>query len=155
MKLDPAVVQERLRLMRDLLDDMDGIGEVDASRLETDRIVRHAVERIITQLVDLAVSVNSHISAAVAGEAPATYRDSFSAAAKAGAISPELAAGLSPSAGLRNILTHEYATINVGLVARAVPEAVAGFREYIAQVARFLLGRGDQADSGNSEPPHA
>jgi uncharacterized protein YutE (UPF0331/DUF86 family) len=72
--------------MRDLLDDMDGIGEVDASRLEADRIVRHAVERIITQLVDLAVSVSSHISAAVAGEAPATYRDSFSAAAKAGAM---------------------------------------------------------------------
>jgi hypothetical protein len=55
VRLDAAVVQERLRLMRDLLDDMDGIGEVDASRLETDRIVRHAVERIITQLVDLAV----------------------------------------------------------------------------------------------------
>ena len=108
--------------MRDLLDDLDGIAEVDASRLETDRIVRHAVERIITQLVDLAVSVNSHISAAVAGEAPATYRDSFSAAANAGAMSPELAAELAPSAGLRNILTHEYATIDIGLVAQAVPE---------------------------------
>jgi uncharacterized protein YutE (UPF0331/DUF86 family) len=125
---------------------------VDESRLETDRIVRHAVERIITQLVDLAVSVNSHISAAVAGEAPTTYRDSFSAAAKAGAISPELAAELSPSAGLRNILTHEYATIDIGLVAQAIPEAVGGYRRYITQVARFLL---DRADAGTLQPPQA
>jgi uncharacterized protein YutE (UPF0331/DUF86 family) len=123
--------------------------------LETDRIVRHAVERIITQLVDLAVSVNSHISAAVTSEAPATYRDSFSTAAKAGAISPELAAELAPSAGLRNILTHEYATIDTSLVAQAVPEVAAGYRQYITEVARFLLSRTDQPGAGIPEPPRA
>lgn len=138
MTVDAAVVQERLRLISDLLADLDVIGEVTADRLRRDRIVRHAVERILTQVVDLAVSVNSHIAAASEGRAPGTYRESFAAAARAGAISPELADELAPSAGLRNVLTHEYVAIDLVLVARAVSLARTGFRRYVAEVARFL-----------------
>ena len=53
------------------------------------------------KLVDLLVAVNSHLTAALLSEAPATYRESFSAAARAGAISEELGARLAPSAGVR------------------------------------------------------
>ena len=48
MTIDAAVVQERLRLIRELLDDLSDIGEVTASRLRRERITRHAVERIVT-----------------------------------------------------------------------------------------------------------
>jgi len=138
MTIDAAVVQERLRLIRELLDDLSDIGEVTASRLRRERITRHAVERIVTQLVDLSVAVNSHLAAALLSEAPATYRESFSAAARAGAISEELGAQLAPSAGLRNVLTHEYAVIDVGLVAASIPQMATGYRQYLSSVARFL-----------------
>ena len=58
--LEPAVVQARLRLMKDLLDDLASAGDVDADRLRSDRLLLRAVERILTQLVDLAVSVTAH-----------------------------------------------------------------------------------------------
>jgi uncharacterized protein YutE (UPF0331/DUF86 family) len=140
MTLDAGVVQERLRLLRDLLADLDHIGEVTTQRLNEDRIVRHAVERIITQLVDLSVSINSHVAAAVLGRAPTTYRESFDAAAEAGAIPASLAAELAPSAGLRNILTHEYVAVDLVLVAKALPIAHAAFGRYVVEVARFLGG---------------
>ncbi|HEX7745608.1 MAG TPA: hypothetical protein VF462_10140 [Micromonosporaceae bacterium] len=57
MTIDAAVVQERLRLLRDLLADLDLAGDVTSDRLQQDRIVRHAVEPILMQLVDLAVSL--------------------------------------------------------------------------------------------------
>jgi len=138
MTVDTALVQERLRLLRDLLDDLDSIGDVTAERLERDRIVRHAVERIMTQLVDLSVSINGHIAAATLGRAPATYREAFGAAADAGAISRDLAEALAPSAGLRNILTHGYVRVDLGLVADAVPPARESFRRYVTEVAGFL-----------------
>jgi uncharacterized protein YutE (UPF0331/DUF86 family) len=138
MTVDAAVIQERLRLIRDLLADLDVIGDVTADRLQQDRIVRHAVERILTQLVDLAVSINSHVAAAREGRAPATYRESFAAAARAGAIPTELANELAPSAGLRNVLTHDYVAVDLVLVARSVSLAGEGFRRYVTSVAHFL-----------------
>ncbi|MGH3747381.1 MAG: type VII toxin-antitoxin system HepT family RNase toxin [Micromonosporaceae bacterium] len=142
MTIDRAIVQARLRLMRDLLDDLDHVGEVSVDRFQQDRIVRHAVERILTQLVDLSVSINSHIAAETKGQAPATYRESFSAIAEAGVISPELAAELAPSAGLRNILTHEYVAVDLKLVVGAVPLAYRSYQRYVTEVARYLASLG-------------
>ncbi|WP_070013051.1 type VII toxin-antitoxin system HepT family RNase toxin [Streptomyces abyssalis] len=139
--MDVEVVEERLRHIRDLLQDLDDIGTVDENRLSRERIVRHAVERIMTQLVDLSVSVNSHIVAATSGQAPSTYRDSFQAAAATGAITEELAADLAPSAGLRNILTHEYVTIDLSILAGAIPKALKLYTVYVQQVSAHLTGR--------------
>lgn len=138
MTVSVKLVQERLRLISSFLEDLDLVGDVDEARLQSDRIVRHAVERILTQLVDLAVSVNGHISAAVSGNAPGTYREFYHAAAKAGAITPQLAAELAPSAGLRNILTHEYVAVDLSILAGAVPMARRLYKEYVRQVAAFL-----------------
>lgn len=96
MIVDPSIVMARLKLMRALLVDLQDVGEVTAERLDRERLIRHAVERIVTQLVDLAVSINSHVAAATRGEAPETYRDSFRAAAEAGMISAELATEIAP-----------------------------------------------------------
>ncbi len=50
MTLDRDTVVLRLGIMNDLLGDLESIGGVDAARLRSDRITRHAVERILTQL---------------------------------------------------------------------------------------------------------
>lgn len=138
MSVDREVVQERLRHIRVLLDDLESIGSVDEERLHQDRIIRHAVERILTQLVDLSVSINSHIAAAASGQAPATYRDSYQAAASAGAITSQLAAELAPSAGLRNVLTHEYVTVDLSILAGAIPMARGLYADYVREVAAHL-----------------
>lgn len=128
----------KLRLMRELLDDLDGLGEVSARRLQDERMLRYAVERMLTQLVDLAVAVNGHIASALLGEGAADYRGTFALAARAGALEAELAAELSPSVGLRNLLTHEYAVIDLRLVAASIAPAREGYRAYVKAVATFL-----------------
>jgi len=40
--------------------------------------------------------------------------------------------------GLRNILTHEYVDIDLGIVAQAVPRAREFFTDYVRAVARSL-----------------
>ena len=137
MSIDADVLVLRLGLMRELLADLDSVGEVDALRLRDDRLTRHAVERILTQLVDLAVSINSHVAVS-AGKTPSSYRESFHAAAAAGLINVDLAQRLAPSAGLRNVLTHDYVNIDLGLVAGAVTAARRDYGEYVTAVARTL-----------------
>ena len=144
-RLDPLSVQAKLALADRLLTDLDGVGAVDAERLERDRLLRHAVERILTQLVDLAVSVNSHLAAARLGAGPSSYRESFQLAAETGAVPAELAARLLASVGLRNVLVHEYAAVDLALVARAVELARTDYRSYVVSVARWLTDAGQDA----------
>lgn len=141
--LQAAAVQAKLRLMRELLDDLGSVGDLTPEMLERERLVRRAVERVLTQLVDLAASVNSHVVTASTGRAPASYRSSFDDAAELGMLPPQLAGALKPSVGMRNLLVHEYAAVDLARVAEAVSTALESYGEYVRQVARWLADRAD------------
>jgi uncharacterized protein YutE (UPF0331/DUF86 family) len=137
--LQPARVHASLAQLRQLLEDLTTlVGEPSAQDLRTDRARRHVAERVLTQLVEIAASVNSHIAAARLGKAPADYRESFALAAEAGALSPDTAAELRDAAGMRNVLVHQYLDIDLEAVAAAVPRAGSAFGAYVRDVARFL-----------------
>jgi uncharacterized protein YutE (UPF0331/DUF86 family) len=139
--LDVATVQAKLRLMRDLVDDLRSANDPDVARLREQRLLLRAVERVLTQLVDLAVAVNTHIVAATVDRAPASYRESFSSAAQIGLISSELAGDLQLAAGMRNLLVHAYAAVDLDRVASALPLARDQFDRYIRDVAAWLSDR--------------
>jgi uncharacterized protein YutE (UPF0331/DUF86 family) len=137
-ELNPAVLLRRLEDMRGLVDYLRGRASVTAEELAGNTEIRLAVERALTQLVELATSINSHVVAAAGAVPPSDYFSSFIAAGEAGLIDPDLARRLAPSAGLRNVLVHEYARIDLAHVARSVPLAVDDFGEYLRQAARHL-----------------
>jgi len=132
------MVHLKLRLMRQLLDDLDSVPDVDRALLERDRIVRYAIERMLTQLVELAAGINAHLAAVRLGSGPVTYRESFLLAARAGVLPQQLAEDLAPSGGLRNVLVHEYAEVDLDHVVAGVLLARTGFRSYVTAVADGL-----------------
>lgn len=139
--LDWRSIRAKLRQIRELLDELRGLGEFDVDRLHTDRTAALAAERIPTRVVDLAFAVNSHVAVAVLGQAPDTYADSFTLAVEAKLIEPELAEQLRPSTGTRNVLVHNYLDIDYAQVAVAIPLAIEHYGEYVRQVARWLQQR--------------
>jgi uncharacterized protein YutE (UPF0331/DUF86 family) len=140
-EFDAGVVQARLALIRDLLDDLQSVGEVTVDLLQRDRMLRHGVERVLGQLVELAVSINGHLGATLLGRAPKDYRTSFALAEEAGALDPELVSRLQASVGLRNVLTHEYVDIDLEIVAGAVTSAGHDYGQYVQQMARWIADR--------------
>lgn len=137
-ELDVGQVTNRLRTIRQTLDELEELRGIGAARLEAEPLTRAAAERLVQVVVDLAVDVNAHVAAARLGVAPATGRASFLAAADAGALDRELADELAPSAGLRNVLVHRYTDIRVEVVAEAIPVLLDGYSAYVHQVAAFL-----------------
>lgn len=129
--------------MRRLLDELERLGPVDADRFARDYAAQLLVERIVSQLVDLAAGVNAHVAAAGSGEAPPDARRSFVAVAALGMIDPALAERLGPSAGLRNVLVHAYVDLDLSRLVAAVPLAAEEYGEYVRQVARWLADRPD------------
>ncbi|THV41093.1 HepT-like ribonuclease domain-containing protein [Glycomyces buryatensis] len=67
------------------------------------------------------------------------YRLSFQSAAKAGAITQELASELAPSASMRNIIVHGYLEVDNAVVAESIPRFRRDYREYVRQVAQYTL----------------
>jgi uncharacterized protein YutE (UPF0331/DUF86 family) len=139
--LDEAAIAGKLRAMRRLLDELDRLGLVDADRFAREFATQLIVERIVSQLVDLAASINAHVVAVETGASPPDVRRSFTAAAEAGLITSDLAARLAPSAGLRNVLVHAYLDLDLHRLVAAVPLAVDHYGEYVRQVARRLTDR--------------
>ena len=117
------------------------MGEVSVDLLQRDRMLRHGVERVLGQLVELAVSINGHVGATLLGRAPQDYRTSFALTGEAGALEPELVSRLQASVGLRNVLTHEYVEIDLHIVAGAVTSAGRDYGQYVQQMARWLEER--------------
>ncbi|MGH4026557.1 MAG: type VII toxin-antitoxin system HepT family RNase toxin [Pseudonocardiaceae bacterium] len=126
-----------------MLDDLRDLGPFDAERLGTHRLATLAAERILTLVVDLAFATNSHVAVAVLRQAPQTYTDSFTLAAEAKMIDRDLADALLPSAGMRNVLVHNYLDIDYQQVATAIPLAIEQYSEYVRQVARWLRERAE------------
>lgn len=138
-RLDPLSVQAKLALIAELVEDLDAVGPVDGARLQEDRLLRRAVERMLTQVVDLATSVCSHVASSRLANPPTSYRGAFEAAAVLGLVDGELAASLQRAVGMRNLLVHEYARADLELVAGAVPRARADAAAFVRQVSSWLL----------------
>lgn len=138
--LSPQVVLQKITHMAQLLDVLDSVGQVDHQRLEGDAVLRLALERVVTQLVDLAIDVNMHVATAVADgrQVPADGRESFVAAGQVGLISEELALLLAPCVGLRNVVVHDYLALDESLFLKGIDLARVQFRSYVAQAAAWV-----------------
>lgn len=142
-RLDPAAVAGKLRAMRRLLDELVRLGPVDGHRFAREYATQLIVERVLSQLVDLAAGINTHVLTAQTGVAPPDVRRSFGAAADLGLITEDLAAALAPAAGLRNVLVHAYVDLDVARLVAAVPLATEQFGEYVRQVAGWVADRAE------------
>lgn len=149
--LDWRSLQSKLRQISELLSDLQAIGPVDLDRMRADRTARLAVERVLTLVVDLAVSINSHVAAVESGRAPDSYSASFPLAAEVGLIDKDLAEQLRPSTGLRNVLVHNYIDTDESVVVQAVSMAIDQYGRYVEQAARWLLEH--QSDNDRESGP--
>ncbi|WP_170131673.1 type VII toxin-antitoxin system HepT family RNase toxin [Quadrisphaera granulorum] len=125
--------------MAELVEDLDAVGAVDGARLHQERLLRRAVERMLTQVVDLAVSVCSHVVSSRMVNPPTTYRGAIDAALTLKALDEELATSLRRAIGMRNLLVHDYARADLDIVAAAVPQARADAAAFVRQVSAWLL----------------
>lgn len=137
-RVDQAIVIQRLREIQLLLTDLAELGSVDAERLRRERPTRHIVERVLSQIVELAGSINIHVVTSLLGRSPESYAASFDEMARAGVLEWDFATSLRPSAGMRNVLVHDYLNVNHDMVSEAIPLAQERYSEYVRNVARWL-----------------
>jgi uncharacterized protein YutE (UPF0331/DUF86 family) len=129
--MSPDVLKRKLSAIANYLQDLrrhEGI--------TFDEFMAHhyEIERILELLIMNASDIIMHLLSSKGEAPPSTYRSSFLRAGELGIISIELSRNLSLSAGLRNILVHEYEEIDYSVLYRSIPSALRDFTMLIAEL---------------------
>jgi uncharacterized protein YutE (UPF0331/DUF86 family) len=109
---------------------------IERDRLLADVDVQNMVLYATYRAVQAAVDLAQHLVAERGLPVPTTYRETFRILADAGEIEARLAERLQGWAGLRNVIAHHYAAIDVALVADALYGDLGDLASFATEMAR-------------------
>lgn len=136
--ISPALIEKKLSLMVERITRLEKYakGGFDKYRDQYER--RKTTEKLLQELIETAIDVNTHILVESGEAPPDDYFSSFTRLEKAEWLSADLAKKLAPSAGLRNRLVHQYAEIDDRKIFAVLTEGVPLFAKYISSIRRRL-----------------
>ena len=136
--IDADLIRRKLSRLGSYLEKLGPIIKRTFQEYLSDFYMKTSAERLIQLIVECATDINNHVVVESGSKPPEDYGSSFLRAAEAGLISRELADKIKGSAGMRNIIVHEYMDIDDEKVYKTLPLAVSEYHEYIRQVDQFL-----------------
>ncbi len=100
---------------------------------------RLTIERLLELIIQAAIDINKHIVRQGLGlKFPQESKESFTILGQNNILTEELAIQLVKSAGLRNILAHEYLEIDNSTVYQSISQALVQYPLYIQQITAYL-----------------
>ena len=142
--LRPEFVRRKLQLIAEDLERLARFRDETLASLTSDDIKLAAVERMLERIVMRAIDVNEHflseLGSGTGKSTRLTYRDTFLMLAELGAYPSDFAEEIARSAGLRNILVHDYNDVDRAIVYGSVRSCLHGYHAYLEYIEVFLPG---------------
>jgi len=136
--VEREVVRRKIAVIIENLNALKTVKEMSIEEYKSDIFKRKASERMLQELIDAAVDINTHLIVQAGNPVPDDYYESFIKTGELKIISPELASSLAPSAGLRNRLVHEYDALDHSIVLKAVSLAENLYPRYIRSIENYI-----------------
>jgi uncharacterized protein YutE (UPF0331/DUF86 family) len=136
--VDKDVITRKLAVIVRNLGVLEEISVLSPTEYGEDLIRRKAAERLLQELIEAAIDINTHIIVERGGMVPDSYYDGFIGLASLRVLPPQLARALAPSAGLRNRLVHEYDAIDDSIIYGAAKEAPQLYSAYVREIMEYI-----------------
>ncbi|MBI2426978.1 MAG: DUF86 domain-containing protein [Candidatus Kerfeldbacteria bacterium] len=138
--LDHEFLQRKVKLIQEDLNTLEQFKDFTFDELAKDSIMFSATERYLERIVTRAIDINRHVLAELGtgAESARTYEDTFLELAKLKVYPENFAKEIAPSAGLRNVLVHEYDEVDKRLVYESVGKALAQYARYCEYVLKLV-----------------
>ena len=144
----PEFVRRKLQLIAEDLETLVGFRAETLPSLVGEPVKLAAVERMLERIVMRAIDVNEHLIAELAtGEGRTTrltYRDTFLMLTNLGVYPGGFAERVAASAGLRNILVHDYNDADRTIIHASIRTCLKDYHLYLEYIAAFLDARTSQ-----------
>ena len=134
----PEIIQRKLGIIVDNLQALLSIKGMPLDAYRKDLFRRKGTERLLQELIESAIDINTHLIIQKGYDAPEDYYQSFTKLGEIGVLPQELAGKLAPSAGLRNRLVHRYEALEDARILEGVEMAEALYPLYIQGIEQFL-----------------
>lgn len=136
--LDADIIRRKLAVIIENLQALTPMIAMPPHQYAEDIYKRKATERLLQELIEAAIDINTHIIVQTGHQAPDDYYHTFVRMGELEILRMELALKLAPSAGLRNRLVHEYDAIENSFVLESVKMANELYSGYVKEVEGFL-----------------
>lgn len=136
--VEKGVIRRKLAVIAENLKALEPIRDMTREEYIGDVYKRKATERLLQELIEAAIDINTHIIVQTGITAPDDYYESFIKAGELKIISADLAERLAPSAGLRNRLVHEYDLLEDSMVLEAVRMAEELYSKYVKEIEDYI-----------------
>jgi uncharacterized protein YutE (UPF0331/DUF86 family) len=138
---DPEVVRSKLLDIAEAVSRLRSWLPLTAERLEQDVMLRWAVEHGLHLAAEALFDAGNHLLAGEFQETADEYREIAPRLAARGVLSRDTAQRLESLAGFRNVLVHDYATVDVHRV-HAGLDRLDGFEAFVADIEGWLARAG-------------
>lgn len=134
--VDKAVLATRIAAIRDAVARIGEVLPASAEALLADRTAREIVALNVFVALQESVSLAAHWLADEGLQVPRSYAEVFRGLGERGVIGPELATRLASSAGLRNLLAHQYGAVDFRRVHEIASTRLGDLLDFCNELAR-------------------
>ena len=116
-------------------------GKVSKDELENSDVLLTFVERKLQLAAQVCIDLGNHLISYFGFETPKDYKEIFQILVKEGVISKDLSSNMRRMAGFRNILVHDYLSVDIGKVAEVLDTGLRDFDDFSTAVVEFFEKR--------------
>lgn len=136
-------VKRKIHLISEDLAKLASYKDVPFNAIVSDFEKLAVTERLLERIVSRAIDINEHLIGELARGPQEkttrfTYKETFLKLADVGVCPKTFAEKIAPSAGLRNILIHDYNDADRHIVYKSIRECLEDYKNYIEYILAFL-----------------
>lgn len=135
---DRELILKKLAEIVKQLKNLEKLTKLDEEELFGNEANFYFAERVMERLITAAIDINMHLASDLNKETPRDYFESFLTLGKLGVLPKKIAQQIAPSTSLRNILVHEYQSLDTDKFQKSLKLALKQYREYAKHVEKFL-----------------
>ncbi|MFQ5963630.1 MAG: DUF86 domain-containing protein [Candidatus Scalinduaceae bacterium] len=139
--IDREFIVEKINLITRDLKRLGVFSDLSIDQISEDFINFAALKNILMVTIGRAIDINEHLIYELAGpdiEAPKTYRETFTILGDLDILPKDFGEDISRSAGLRNVIVHEYNDLNKVVIYKKVGDAISQYVKYCDYILKYL-----------------
>ncbi len=132
--MSPPIFRSKLEQLAEFLESLEKFENISYEEFEDDQ--HYLIERLLELLVIYASDILAGILAQKKEEMPTTLRTVFLRAGELNILPAELAECLAQAAGMRNLLAHAYAKVDLRVIYDSIGPALRHFSEFVERMSQ-------------------
>lgn len=139
--VDNALILRKVAELERYLGQVGEYSSIGLEEYRADWKVQRIVERTLQMLIETCADIASHIVADNDMRIPTSYADTFRVISEHDVISPDLLSVMERMAKFRNILVHQYESVDAEIVILVLRKHLGDFNAFRDAILAFLVAR--------------